>query len=75
MASAVFVQTSNDTYGNPRRGYLITEGDQTYFEPEGFEGMQGVLRHRGQHLRDALNASVVVNVGVREFNRLVKWYR
>lgn len=75
MASAVFVQTTNDTCGNPRRGYLITEGDLTYFEVEGYEGKAGVLRHRGQHLRDALNASVVVNVGVREFNRLVKWYR
>ena len=75
MANAVFIQTKNDACGNPRRGYLITEGEQTYFEPEGYCGMQGVLRHRGEHLREALNGSVVVNVGVREFNRLVKWYR
>ena len=76
MAHATYITAPNDVNGNPRRGYLITEDDhETYFETEGYAGMHGILQHRGQYLREALDSAPQVKVTASEYNRIVKQYR
>jgi hypothetical protein len=76
MTHATYITAPNDVNGNPRRGYLITEDNcETYFEAEGYAGMSGILQHRGQYLRAALDAAPHVKVTATEYRRLVKQYR
>lgn len=70
---AIYIKAPNDTYGNPRRGFLFLEDSEpAWFEPEGYGGVQGIARHRGEYLRFAMDAAPVVNVTATEYRRIYK---
>lgn len=42
----VYIGTTNTTYGNPRRGWIVNYGTQdAFFVDEGYEGRQALKRH------------------------------
>lgn len=86
--NVVHIRTTNDTNGNPRRGWLVTMTATTdaskvshlsrCMVDEGYEGSQAVERAMpwlaGPELAWAVDSALEVNVQPKEYRRLVKQY-
>lgn len=76
----VYLCTSNDRNGNPRRAYVFTSVDDrqgmyrnAYFE--GYEGYSGVADQVTAERRHLMWGAMKVNVSVKEWKRLTYYPR
>jgi len=68
----VYLCTTNDRNGNPRRAYAFWSDDASYREVffEGYKGFSGVAEQVYPSRRDLMRGALRVNVSVKEWKRL-----
>ena len=68
----VYLCTTNDRSGNPRRAWMFWSDDPDYREVffEGYDGFSVVALRVYPSRRDLMRDALRVNVGVKEWNRL-----
>jgi hypothetical protein len=42
-----YVTADNDRSGNPQRGHIVTDGERTFFVPDGFSGTENIYKFLG----------------------------